>query len=86
MAGGWGRNTWSSGSWGEGVDVTVRFGGWGRGSWGQGSWGQSLSLQATGEVGSVQIAAGATVTLTGVVATGVVGNTVGSGDAVSRSV
>ena len=86
MADGWGRDTWSSGSWGEGVDVTVRFGGWGRGSWGEGSWGQSLSLQATGEVGSVVVEAGSGINVTGVEATTVIGNTVVSGDADSINV
>jgi hypothetical protein len=36
-------------------DATVYLGGWGRGVWGQGSWGQSLGLQATGEIGSVEV-------------------------------
>jgi hypothetical protein len=44
-------------------------GGWGRGVWGQGSWGQSLGLQATGEIGSVEVQEGVGVYVTGVQAT-----------------
>ena len=80
MADGWGRNTWSSGSWGEGVDQTVELGGWGRGVWGQGSWGQSLGIQATGELGSVTVQEGVGVYLTGVQAAVSVGNTVAGGE------
>ena len=74
MADGWGRNTWSSGSWGEGVDQTVELGGWGRGVWGQGSWGQSLGIQATGELGSVTVQEGTGVSVTGVQAAASLGN------------
>jgi hypothetical protein len=50
-------------------DATVYLGGWGRGVWGQGSWGQSLGLQATGEIGSVEVQEGVGVYVTGVQAT-----------------
>ena len=80
MAGGWGRNTWSSGSWGEGVDATVRLGGWGRAAWGRGGWGESLGLEATGQVGSVTIIAESNGIISGVSATATLGNVEVTGD------
>ena len=80
MADGWGRNTWSSGSWGEGVDATVRLGGWGRAAWGAGPWSESLGLEAVGAVGSITVIAESNGFVSGVVGTTVLGGVAVVGD------
>jgi hypothetical protein len=57
-----------------GADVTVPLSGWGFSTWGTDSWGEGQALPVgTGEVGSVAVAAGAVITLTGVVGTTALG-------------
>ena len=80
MADGWGRSTWSSGSWGEGVDATVRLGGWGRAAWGAGPWSESLGLEAVGAVGSITVIAESNGFVSGVVGTTALGNVDVTGD------
>jgi hypothetical protein len=49
------------------TDVTVPLSGWGFSTWGTDSWGEGISLPfLTGEVGSVAVAAGAVVSVSGV--------------------
>lgn len=52
--------------------------GWGRGAWSEGPWGEAIpvvvtGVEATGEVGVVEVSIGATAAVAGVSATGRVG-------------
>ena len=83
---GWSRAAWGDGGWGEDTNQILYLSGWGRlEGFGEGAWGQTdYSLAATGQVGTVSagIIAGATVNVTGVEATGVIGtaNVQGKGE------
>ena len=83
---GWSRAAWGDGGWGEDTNQILYLSGWGRlEGFGEGAWGQTdYSLAATGQVGTVAagIIAGATVNVTGVEATGVIGtaNVQGKGE------
>jgi hypothetical protein len=62
-------------------DAVVYLGGWGRAGWGDFGFGtDSISVQGTGEIGSVEVQEGASVVLTGVEATIVLGNTAVNAD------
>jgi hypothetical protein len=83
---GWGRAGWGDGGWGEDTNQILYLSGWGRlKGWNTGVWGETeYTLAATGQVGSVSagIVAGASVEVTGVYATGVIGevNVQGKGE------
>ncbi len=64
------------------TDVTVPLSGWGFSTWGTDSWGEGQALPVgTGEVGSVAVAAGAVVSVTGVVGTAALGTAIAQANA-----